>query len=342
MDISASTNRSVLLNNLEDDVPRLLNTSLGADDLDRLALALGARDLDLGPGLLADAVDLGAAGADDVAVRARVRQDEVADGVLLGGLLQGAVELGAGGGDGFRRGACKNPGDVSLLGRIVQGVGLEGVGVGAGGGVVGNQRHIAAAARSGSRLAGRRLLAGVVDTDLMIGAQAAEELAVVCDHVVVLERDLDGLTLDFLGKLLDVSLGLLDVLWLARDLDLRAGSAGLALAGNVDGDTELLLHLAAGVTATADEQTVLVGLDLEDLGSLGLLIGNEGQDGSSKLLNNRAGALKANSVALSVSLGESSHTSASAAIGRTASFLDQRSEVSTCVIVSSDSSMCMR
>jgi hypothetical protein len=172
-------------------------------------------------------------------------------------------------------------------------------------------------------------LAGVIDADFVVGAQAAEELTVVCDHVVVLERDLDGLALDLLGELLDVGLGLFDVLGLAGDLDLRAGSAGLALARNVDGHTKLLLHLATGITATTDKQTVLVGLDLEDLSSLRLLVGNKRQDGSSKLLDDGARTLKADSVALGISLGEASHAGAGAAVGRTASLLDQRSEVST-------------
>jgi hypothetical protein len=160
-----------VLHNLQDDVSGLLNTSLGADDLNRLALALRARDLNLSTGLLANAVDLSATGPNDEAVCAGVGQDEVADGVLLLGLLKSSVDLGASGGDGFGRGTDKNPGDVAFLGRVVQGVRLEGMGVGLGGGVVGDQRHVATSgttARGGDRLARRRLLAGVVDADLVV------------------------------------------------------------------------------------------------------------------------------------------------------------------------------
>jgi hypothetical protein len=127
-----------VLHNLQDDIPGLLNASLGANDLNRFTLALRAWDLDLGTGLLANAVDLSATGPNDEAVRAGVGQDEVADGVLLLSLLESSVDLGASGGDSFGRGADENPGDVAFLGRGVKGVRLEGVGVGLGGGVVGD------------------------------------------------------------------------------------------------------------------------------------------------------------------------------------------------------------
>ena len=150
-------------------------------------------------------------------------------------------------------------------------VGLEGVGVRVGGGVVGDQRHVSAggtAAGGRCGLASRRLLTGVVDADLVVGTQTTEELAVVGEHVVVLEGNLDSLALNLLGELQNVSLGLLHVLRLASNLDLGAGRAGLTLAGNVDGDAELLLELTAALATATDEQTVLVGLDLEDLSSL--------------------------------------------------------------------------
>lgn len=108
----------------------------------------------------------------------------------------------------------------------------------------------------------------MVDADLVVGTQTTEELAVVGEHVVVLEGNLDGLALDLLGELEDVSLGLLDVLRLAGNLDLGASRAGLALAGDVDGNAELLLELTTALTTATDEQAVLVGLDLEDLSGL--------------------------------------------------------------------------
>ena len=145
------------------------------------------------------------------------------------------------------------------------------MGVRVGGGVVGDQRHVSAggtAAGSRCGLASRRLLASVVDADLVVGTQTTEELAVVGEHVVVLEGNLDGLALDLLGELEDVSLGLLDVLRLAGNLDLGASRAGLALARDVDGNAELLLELTTALTTATDEQAVLVGLDLEDLSGL--------------------------------------------------------------------------
>lgn len=148
--------------------------------------------------------------------------------------------------------------------------------------------------------------------------------------MVVLKRDLDGLALDLLGELEDVSLGLFDVLRLTGDLDLRARRTSLALAGNVDGDTELLLELTAALTTTADEQAVLVRLDLEDLSSLGLLIGNESKDGSGELLDNAALTFETDGVALGLGLREASKASTSPGVRRTASLLDKRSEVGAC------------
>ena len=106
----------VVLHNLQDDIPRLLDASLGADDLNRLTLALGAGYLDLGASLLPDAVDLGAAGPDNVAVGTGVGEDKVADSVLLLCLLEGLLDLGASGSDGFGGGADEHPRDVTLLG----------------------------------------------------------------------------------------------------------------------------------------------------------------------------------------------------------------------------------
>lgn len=327
------TELRVILHNLQDNIPRLLNARLSTHDLNCLALALRTRHLDLGTSLLADAVDLSAAGSDNVAVRAGVGEDKEADGVLLLSLLEGAVDLGAGGGDGLGRRADEHPGDLAFLGRGVQGVGLEGVVVGVGGGVVGDQRHVGAACTAaglGDGLAGRRALAGVVDADLVVGAQTAEELAVVGDGVVVLKRDLDGLAFDLLGELEDVSLGILDVVRLTGDLDLRARRASLALAGNVDGDTELLLELTAALTTTADKQAVLVRLDLKDLSGLGLLVGNEGKDGSGELLDNDALTFETDGVTLGLGLREASKTSTSPSVRGTASLLDKRSEVGAC------------
>lgn len=326
----------IVPHNLENNIPRLLNPLLRAHNLNSLALALRAGHLDLRPRALPDAVDFRAAGADDVAVGARVRQDEVADRVLLLGLVEGAVDFGAGGRDGFGRGADEHPGDVAILGRGVQAVGFEGVVVGVGGGVVGDQRHVAACGAAGGGgygLTGWRALAGVVDADFVVGAEAAEELAVVGDGVVVLERDLDGLAFDFLGELEDVRFGLLDVLGLAGHLDLGAGRAGLALARDVDGHAELLLQLAAALTAATDKEAVLVGLDLEDLGGLGVLLCNQGQDSCRELLDDGARALKADGVTLCLGLGEACETSTGSGVRRTTGLFDERCEVGACCYV---------
>jgi hypothetical protein len=141
--------------------------------------------------------------------------------------------------------------------------------------------------------------------------------------MVVLERDLNSLTLDLLGEFQNVCLGLLDILGLASDLDLRTGRTSFALAGNVDSDAELLFELAAALATTTDEQTVLVGLDLEDLGGLRLLVCDESQDGSSQLLDDRALTLETDSVTFSIGLGEASQTGAGSAVRGTASLLNE-------------------
>jgi hypothetical protein len=151
--------------------------------------------------------------------------------------------------------------------------------------------------------------------------------------VVVLERNLDSLTLDLLGEFKNVRLGLLDVLGLTSDLDLRPGRASLALARDINGDAELLLELTSALAATADKQTVLVGLNLEDLGSLRLLLSDKSQDGSSELLNDRTLAFEADSVAFSIGLGEASQAGTGSAVSGTTSLLNKRSEVGACELL---------
>jgi hypothetical protein len=83
---------AALLDGVEDELLRLLDAVGTTQNLDGLVAGLVARDGDLAPRGLADAVDLAAALADDIAVRLRVGQDQVACVAVLGSLLDRGQE----------------------------------------------------------------------------------------------------------------------------------------------------------------------------------------------------------------------------------------------------------
>lgn len=121
--------------------------------------------------------------------------------------------------------------------------------------VIRDQREGAAVVVGGSHGTLRDRLAGMVNGDLVLIAQAAEELAIVGDCVVQVAGHLDRGGMLFLDERLDVLLGLLHVLRRPSHLDVRAF---LALSGDVDNDRELGLNLASGLATTADQRPVLV------------------------------------------------------------------------------------
>ncbi|KAI6769021.1 hypothetical protein HG531_010125 [Fusarium graminearum] len=80
----------ILPNNapFKDKVLGQLNSFLGSDDLNGFILGLVARDLDLAVALLADSVNLGAVGADNMSVSARIGEDKITGSVALLGLFK--------------------------------------------------------------------------------------------------------------------------------------------------------------------------------------------------------------------------------------------------------------
>lgn len=108
---------AALLDGVEDELLRLLDAVGTTQNLDGLVAGLVARDGDLASRGLADAVDLAAALADDIAVRLRVGQDQVACVAVLGGLLDRRQERCFCLGYVLGR-AAQNPWDVSVYGRV--------------------------------------------------------------------------------------------------------------------------------------------------------------------------------------------------------------------------------
>lgn len=78
---------------------------------------------------------------------------------------------------------------------------------------------------------------------------------------------------------------------------------------------------------------MLVGLDLQDFGSLGVLLGNEGQDGSRELLNNSARTFETDGVTLRLSLGEASQAGTAPGVRGTTSLLNERGKVGACELL---------
>ncbi|GKT57775.1 hypothetical protein ColTof3_05114 [Colletotrichum tofieldiae] len=296
--VPGRTGAESLFDGVQDQVLGLLDAFGGANDLDGILLVIVAGHVDLATALLADGVDLAAALADDVAVGLGVGQDQVARVGVLAGLLDGRGDGSLGLLDVLGR-ATENPRDVAVLaGGAVHN--LPGVDIGGGIVVVGDQGKSTAVAAAGAGL-GRHALASVVNGNLVVVAELAEELAVVGDGVVQAAGDLEGLSLLLLDERGNVLLGLLDVLGATGDLDARLA---VALAGNVDRDGKLGLELPLSISATAYQGPVLLGGDVQNLGDLALLLGNDLLDPCADLVDNVRTTLDLDRVAISLLLGE--------------------------------------
>ena len=118
--------------------------------------------------------------------------------------------------------------------------------------------------------------------------------------------DLKGFAGLILGQGLDVSLGLLNIGRLADNLD---ASLAAALAGDVNGDLELRLKTALYVTTTADERSVLLDRDLNDLRNLVRTFSNDSLDLLNDVVDDRGAALNLDGVIAVVLLRELDGTS---------------------------------
>jgi hypothetical protein len=147
----------------------------------------------------------------------------------------------------------------------------------------------------------------VVDSDLVLVAQLAKELAIVGDDVVQVARNLDSLALLTLDKLENVLLGLLDLIGLTGNLDLATSSTSSSLLGDVELDIKLRLERTAGFTTTTNEEAVLIRRNLDSLGGLVLKRRRLSLEGSNDLLNNALGAFDTNGSLIRLSARESYH-----------------------------------
>lgn len=237
-----------------------------------LIAGLIARDGDLAPRGLADAVDLAAALADDIAVCLRVGQDQVACVAVLGGLLDRRQERCLCLGYVLGR-AAQDPRDVSVYGRVCgvdHGPREEAIGSVC---VVSNQGQSSVCScvcwRSGL---GGNLLTSVINRDLMLISHLAEELAIFRDGVVDSLGNLDGLPLLFLHKTEDMSLGLLNVRRQADDLN---AALATALPWDIDRDAQLRLELLLGFASASNQGAVLVRRNVDKLRCLAVALGND-------------------------------------------------------------------
>lgn len=201
------------------------------------------------------------------------------------------------------------------------------MGIGNGILVVGDQRQSTAIAAAGASAGlGGQGSASVIDGNLVVVAELAEELAVVGDGVVQTTRDLQSLALLLLDERGNVLLRLLDVLGATSNLDARLA---VTLTGNVNGDVELRLELALGLSTATDEGSVLLGRDIQNLGDLAVLLRDNLLDSGNDLADNVRATLDLDRVTISLLLGELNGACKLAAVVRTASLDNDITEGST-------------
>lgn len=184
--ICLSCTVKAILHSFQDHLLRFFEPSGATADLDRLAGSLLLGHVNTAAGLLANGVDLATTLADDESVGLGVRQNQEACGGLLRGSSDSFLDDGAGLSH-VLRGSGEDPWEGGGGGR---GGGVVNncprVGICSDIGVIGDQGHVGAVGVTGflSRGDGGDSLAGVVDSDLVVVSQAAEEGAVVGDGVV--------------------------------------------------------------------------------------------------------------------------------------------------------------
>lgn len=201
------------------------------------------------------------------------------------------------------------------------------MGIGNGILVVGDQRQSTAIAAAGASAGlGGQGSASVIDGNLVVVAELAEELAVVGDGVVQTTRDLQSLALLLLDERGNVLLRLLDVLGATSNLDARLA---VTLTGNVNGDVELRLELALGLSTATDEGSVLLGGDIQNLGDLAVLLRDNLLDPGNDLADNVRATLDLDRVTISLLLGELNGACKLAAVVRAASLDNDITEGST-------------
>lgn len=316
-----------ILHSFKDQLLRLFQAGGATADLDCLTGCLLLGHVDLAASLLADCVDLAATLANNEAVGLGVGQDEIAGGRLLRRGGDGLLNSGASLGD-VLGGSGQDPGVGSGGGRG-HGVVDNGPGVGIGGsiGVVGDQGHGRAVGTGFlSGIDGGDRLTGVVDGDLVVVAQAAEDGAIVSHGVVQVAGDFNGLGVLLLQHRLDVLLGAFHGGAGTLQLDVRTARAKL---GDVEGHVELGLDAATGVTSAADEQTVLGSGDVENLGDLILAFLYKLLDSGDDAVDNLAVTFETNGRLGAVGLGEADHSGGTAVTG-TPSLSHNLADVGTC------------
>lgn len=191
--------------------------------------------------------------------------------------------------------------------------------------LIGDEGHRTAISAGGGGGLGWGRLAGVVDADVQIALELAEELTSLArDGLVEVARNLQGLGWFLFGQVDDVVLRLLNVSFLTSDFDCGVCAA---LSRNVDGDAELLLEALLGFTATANQRPVLVGGYINRSRNLALTESNKILDLLDEVIDNGSTTLQRDGVSIGLLLRELDETGALPRVIGAASLGDQFTQV---------------
>jgi hypothetical protein len=193
--------------------------------------------------------------------------------------------------------------------------------------VISDQRECSDVRASRRVRLSRQRLTSMINSDRVVVAKLAEELATVGNGVVKVARDLDGLTLLLLNKSLDMLLSLGHVLRAACQLD---ASLAITLAGNVDRDGELGLELALCITTTANERTVVLNRNIHNLSDLALTLTHNLLNTLNNLVHNISATLNLDSISISLLLGELNGASKLSPVVRATGLDDNVAKVGAC------------
>ncbi|KAI6760989.1 hypothetical protein HG530_009849 [Fusarium avenaceum] len=167
----------------------------------------------------------------------------------------------------------------------------------------------------------------MVNSDRVVVAELAEELATIGDGVMKVAGDLDCLALLLLDKSLDVLFRLSHILGSTGQFD---ASLAVTLTRNVNRDIKLGLKLALGVTTTANQRAVVLDRNIHDLSDLILALTNNLLNTLNDLVHNIGSALNLDGVSICFLLGELDGAGKLSSVVRAASLDDNVTEVGTC------------
>lgn len=146
----------------------------------------------------------------------------------------------------------------------------------------------------------------VVDCDLVVVAKLSENLSIVGNSVMDIAGDLNSLSLLLFDNASNVFLGLDHVLRSASYLDT---SFAVTLSGHVNRNSELALHLALSITATANKRSMMLDGHFDYIRDLALALSNDVLDALDDFLHHVGASLDLDGVAICLLFRELDSTS---------------------------------